>query len=35
LTALAAIESVLHSLGFHEGQMGAGLSAASAVLSKN
>lgn len=35
LTAVAAIESVLHSLGFHEGQMGAGLSAASAVLSKN
>ncbi len=35
LTAVAAIEAVLHSLGLHKGQMGAGLSAASAVLSNN
>jgi aspartate aminotransferase-like enzyme len=35
LTAVAAIESVLHSLGFHKAQMGAGISAASAVLNKN
>jgi len=35
LTAVAAIEAVLHSLGLHKGQMGAGLTAASAVLSNN
>ena len=35
LTAVAAIEAVLHSLGFHKSNMGAGLSAASAVLSNN
>merc|ERR1712097_174516 len=33
LTAVAAIEAVLHSLGFHKSSMGAGLNAASAVLS--
>ena len=35
LTAVAAIEAVLHSLGSHKGQMGAGLGAASAILSNN
>ena len=33
LTAVAAIESVLQSLGLHEGTMGSGLSAASEILS--
>ena len=34
LTAVAAIESVLQSLGLHKGSMGAGLSAASEVLGR-
>jgi aspartate aminotransferase-like enzyme len=34
LTAVAAIESVLQSLGLHKGSMGAGLSAASEILNQ-
>ena len=34
LTAVAAIESVLQSLGLHQGTMGAGLSAASDALDR-
>ena len=34
LSAVAAIESVLQSLGLHKGSMGAGLSAASEILSQ-
>ena len=32
LTAVAAIESTLQSLGLHKGSMGAGVAAASAAL---